>query len=118
MRVERRFAHGAPRLHKGDHALTTVDAEDLHDTVVIDVGGGEGRVPREAVGGGTEDLLGAIAGDWRMPVAALAVATDKVVILRGDREIVYGEAVFVLDQAQIAGAEGFALATPKAKGAE
>jgi biopolymer transport protein ExbD len=48
--------------------------------------------------------------------AALEVATDKVVILRGDKEIVYGEAVFVLDQAQIAGAEGFALATTKAKG--
>jgi biopolymer transport protein ExbD len=50
--------------------------------------------------------------------AALEVATDKVVILRGDKQIVYGEAVFVLDQAQIAGAEGFALATTKAKGAE
>ncbi len=47
--------------------------------------------------------------------AALEEATDKVVILRGDKEIVYGEAVFVLDQAQIAGAEGFALATTKAK---
>jgi biopolymer transport protein ExbD len=50
--------------------------------------------------------------------AALEAATDKVVILRGDKEIVYGEAVFVLDQAQIAGAEGFALATTKAKGAD
>jgi biopolymer transport protein ExbD len=50
--------------------------------------------------------------------AALDVATDKVVILRGDKEIVYGEAVFVLDQAQIAGAEGFALATTKVKGSE
>jgi len=48
--------------------------------------------------------------------AALEVATDKIVILRGDKEIVYGEAVFVLDQAQIAGAEGFALATIKVKG--
>ena len=48
--------------------------------------------------------------------AALEQATDKVVILRGDKEIVYGEAVFVLDQAQIAGAEGFALATTKVKG--
>jgi biopolymer transport protein ExbD len=50
--------------------------------------------------------------------AALEQATDKVVILRGDKEIVYGEAVFVLDQAQIAGAEGFALATTKVKGPE
>ena len=46
---------------------------------------------------------------------ALAAAEDKMVILRGDREIVYGEAVFVLDQAQLAGAEGFALATSKPK---
>ena len=50
--------------------------------------------------------------------AALEKATDKVVILRGDKEIVYGEAVYVLDQAQIAGAEGFALATTKVKGPE
>jgi biopolymer transport protein ExbD len=49
--------------------------------------------------------------------AALEEATDKVVILRGDKEIVYGEAVYVLDQAQIAGAEGFALATTKVGGA-
>jgi biopolymer transport protein ExbD len=49
---------------------------------------------------------------------ALANASDKVVILRGDKEIVYGEAVFVLDQAQIAGAEGFALATTKVQGGE
>jgi biopolymer transport protein ExbD len=48
--------------------------------------------------------------------AALEKASDKVVILRGDKDIVYGEAVFVLDQAQIAGAEGFALATTKVKG--
>jgi len=46
---------------------------------------------------------------------ALEAAEDKLVILRGDREIVYGEAVFVLDQAQLAGAEGFALATTKPK---
>ena len=48
--------------------------------------------------------------------AALATATEKIVILRGDKAIVYGEAVYVLDQAQIAGAEGFALATTKVKG--
>ena len=50
--------------------------------------------------------------------AALETVEDKVVILRGDKDIVYGEAVYVLDQAQIAGAEGFALATSKVKGAE
>jgi biopolymer transport protein ExbD len=48
--------------------------------------------------------------------AALAKTEEKQVILRGDKEIVYGEAVYVLDQAQLAGAEGFALATTKRKG--
>ncbi len=47
--------------------------------------------------------------------AALAASEEKQVILRGDKDIVYGEAVYVLDQAQLAGAEGFALATTKAK---
>ena len=47
--------------------------------------------------------------------AALAESEDKTVILRGDRDIVYGEAVFVLDQAQLAGAEAFALATSRLK---
>jgi len=47
--------------------------------------------------------------------AALANTEEKQVILRGDKDIVYGEAVYVLDQAQLAGAEGFALATTKAK---
>ena len=48
--------------------------------------------------------------------AALAKTEEKQVILRGDREIVYGEAVYVLDQAQLAGAAGFALATTKKQG--
>jgi biopolymer transport protein ExbD len=48
--------------------------------------------------------------------AALAKSEEKQVILRGDKDIVYGEAVYVLDQAQLAGAEGFALATTKRKG--
>jgi biopolymer transport protein ExbD len=43
--------------------------------------------------------------------AALAKAKDKVVILRGDREVVLGKAVGVLDIAQEAGAKGIALAT-------
>ena len=37
-------------------------------------------------------------------------------ILRGDGEIPYKDAVYVLDQAQLAGAEGFALATSKKRG--
>ncbi len=46
---------------------------------------------------------------------ALVSSEDKMVILRGDKEVVLGKAVYVLDQAQLAGAEGFALATTKPK---
>jgi biopolymer transport protein ExbD len=48
--------------------------------------------------------------------AALADARDKVVVLRGDRAVLLGQAVNILDVAQQAGARGIALATrPKAK---
>jgi biopolymer transport protein ExbD len=43
--------------------------------------------------------------------AALAKAKDKVVVLRGDRQVVLGRAVTILDMAQEAGATGIALAT-------
>ncbi|HEX2485451.1 MAG TPA: biopolymer transporter ExbD [Myxococcota bacterium] len=46
---------------------------------------------------------------------ALAATDDKTVILRGDRKVVLEQAVYVLDQAQLAGAQGFALATKKPK---
>ena len=46
---------------------------------------------------------------------ALAATENKTVILRGDRKVVLEQAVYVLDQAQLAGAEGFALATKKPK---
>lgn len=46
---------------------------------------------------------------------ALASTDNKTVILRGDRKVVLEQAVYVLDQAQLAGAEGFALATKKPK---
>ena len=46
---------------------------------------------------------------------ALSKTEDKMVILRGDKEVILDRAVFVLDQAQLAGAEGFALATKKVK---
>ena len=42
---------------------------------------------------------------------ALAAAREKVVILRGDRQVVLGRAVGILDLAQQAGATGIALAT-------
>ncbi len=45
----------------------------------------------------------------------LATAEDKMVILRGDKTVVLERAVYVLDQAQLAGAEGFALATTRVK---
>lgn len=46
---------------------------------------------------------------------ALSKTDDKMVILRGDRTVILEKAVFVIDQAQMAGAEGFALATRKPK---
>ena len=48
-------------------------------------------------------------------VAALEATEDKMVILRGDKEVILERAVYVLDQAQLAGAEGFAIATTKVK---
>jgi len=43
--------------------------------------------------------------------AALAAAEDKVVVLKGDKTVLLGQAVNVLDLAQQAGAEGIAIAT-------
>lgn len=43
--------------------------------------------------------------------AALADTREKVVILRGDRKVLLGQAVNILDLAQQAGATGIALAT-------
>ena len=43
--------------------------------------------------------------------AALDKSREKVVILRGDRKVLLGEAVNILDVAQQAGATGIALAT-------
>ena len=47
--------------------------------------------------------------------AALSEAREKLVILRGDRQVLLGQAVNILDVAQQAGARGIALAT-KSKG--
>src|SRR5262245_1928720 len=46
---------------------------------------------------------------------ALKATDNKTVILRGDKKVVLEQAVFVLDQAQRAGAQGFALATKKSR---
>jgi biopolymer transport protein ExbD len=45
--------------------------------------------------------------------AALADARDKLVILRGDKRVLLGQAVNILDVAQQAGATGIALATQR-----
>ena len=42
---------------------------------------------------------------------ALEVAEQKIVILRGDKSVLLGQAVGILDMAQQAGARGIALAT-------
>jgi biopolymer transport protein ExbD len=54
-----------------------------------------------------------VTGDAIAPAlkAALANAKDKIVVLRGDRQVVLGKAVNILDMAQEAGATGIALAT-------
>ena len=46
--------------------------------------------------------------------AELANSREKVVILRGDRAVMLGQAVNILDLAQKAGAQGIALATKPA----
>ena len=54
-----------------------------------------------------------VKGDAVEPAlkTALANAKDKIVVLRGDRQVVLGKAVNILDMAQNAGATGIALAT-------
>jgi biopolymer transport protein ExbD len=50
--------------------------------------------------------------------SALASTREKLVILRGDKNVLLGKAVNILDVAQQAGATGIALATkpPEKKG--
>jgi biopolymer transport protein ExbD len=47
---------------------------------------------------------------------ALESAEDKIVILKGDKRVLLGQAVNILDVAQQAGAKGIALATTKPAG--
>ena len=68
---------------------------------------------------GTVQVDGAVVARDKLRTAieaALGKNEEKQVILRGDGEIPYKDAVYVLDQAQLAGAEGFALATSKKRG--
>jgi len=48
--------------------------------------------------------------------AAVEKAKDKVVVLKGDKRVLLGQAVNVLDLAQQAGAEGIAIATKQPGG--
>ena len=48
---------------------------------------------------------------YKVLSAALASSRDKVVILRGDKKVLLGQAVNILDVAQQAGAQSIALAT-------
>jgi biopolymer transport protein ExbD len=48
---------------------------------------------------------------YRVLSAALENSREKVVILRGDKAVLLGQAVNILDVAQQAGAQGIALAT-------
>jgi len=47
--------------------------------------------------------------------AALTDSREKLVILRGDKKVLLGQAVNILDLAQQAGATGIALATKKSE---
>jgi biopolymer transport protein ExbD len=63
---------------------------------------------------GVLKVNGEAVGEGELSVAleaALAVAGDKVVVLKGDQRVLLGQAVNILDLAQKAGAEGIAIAT-------
>ena len=55
---------------------------------------------------------------YRVLSAALETSREKVVILRGDKAVLLGQAVNILDVAQQAGAQGIALATKPPPGGE
>ncbi len=60
-----------------------------------------------------------VAEDQLLAVLEVAIedARDKIVVLRGDKEVLLGQAVNILDIAQQAGAKGIALATkPRSDG--
>ena len=61
-----------------------------------------------------------VVSQEQLPAAlrdAIEASRDKTVVLRGDRQVILGQAVYVLDQAQLAGATGFALATQRPRNA-
>lgn len=70
-------------------------------TVAIDV---EGRIQVNDRVVSEETLLPELE-------AAIAAAEEKIVVLRGDKNIFFGQAVNILDLAQQAGAKGISIAT-------
>jgi biopolymer transport protein ExbD len=79
------------------------DAPPQGVTVAV---GGDGRIQVNDRVVTREELLGALE-------AAIERAEDKIVVLRGDKSILYGDAVFILDLAQQAGAKGISIATQR-----
>ena len=70
----------------------------------------DGQIAVNDVAVSNEDL-------YRVLSAALETSREKVVILRGDKAVLLGQAVNILDVAQQAGAQGIALATKPPPGA-
>ena len=69
---------------------------------------------------GEIEINGEAVSETNLPIAlkaALDNAREKIVILKGDRKVMLGKAVNILDLAQAAGAKGIALGTkPPAPG--
>ncbi|MEE8581255.1 MAG: biopolymer transporter ExbD [Myxococcota bacterium] len=76
-------------------------------TVSVDI---EGRIQVNDRVVAEHELLAALE-------RALEVSEQKVVILRGDKRILFGQAVNILDLAQQAGAKGISIATQVQSGA-
>jgi biopolymer transport protein ExbD len=63
---------------------------------------------------GEIEINGEAVSEQNLPIAlkaALDAAREKIVILKGDRKVLLGKAVNILDLAQAAGAKGIALGT-------
>ena len=89
---------------------TATESEETPDGVTVAVNL-EGQIQVNDRVVSEEDLLPALE-------RSLEIATQKVVILRGDRRVLLGQAVNILDLAQQAGAKGIALATQAPDGSD
>ena len=89
---------------------TATESEETPDGVTVSVNL-EGQIQVNDRVVSEEDLLPALE-------RSLEIARQKVVILRGDRRVLLGQAVNILDLAQQAGAKGIALATQGPDGSD